>query len=844
MDGRRNLALVSWGAPLCLLLAVAQGAYAQSDDPIALQRQAIQQLDAFVAHARKTGDLRSRVRDLAQIDAALTASNQMLAARGDWSALVLGLIKQGHVYRMQSNWQAAVGYYQQAEQAARRAGSIVQQADALAWKSLAESNRRNYGQAAADGKEAVRLAEKAGDNDVLARALDVLGAAQIYQLDLAGAADTINREVEVAKQAKDPMTPYFAYLNRGEVYKQYGQRCDFQRSFEACKQALERARTDYQKALAIVRELGHSALVRQTEQLLQVVEFNASMNRFTESNVNTLSKTDIFHPKTLSNVVVTERFVPEPSEPPPALVAMYEDTKRLASRGFESDGVDMRNAFTEGRLNEMRGNNDAAQAFYLKAVKLLENDRRSLRDERSRGTFMADRVVFYYAVVQQLLEHRRYAEAFEMFERSRSRSLADLLATRKLGLGRPEEQKLYAESAQLRTEIADAQGRLFELTSQGDAANRSQIATLQGQIRALEDRFQKVSSRIAVESPRLQSLLMSTPASLAALQQSMRAERYELLQYLVQDTGVIVWHISADSVFVRNVFLPRDEVIRKVSSLQKSLSDRNAPFDETTAQELFLYLIAPVLPRIRSDRLVIVPHDDLTYIPFQVFKDPADGRYLGERFHITYAPSATVLLGLRPSPGLIGARLLAVADPGIAAAGPEVRGIAKLFPNRSKIVTDALAREGEIKTWVRDFDVIHLSVHGKFDAAEPMLSHLSFAPAAEDDGRLTAAEMFGLPLDQSRLVVLSACETGRAEATHGNEILGMVRALLYAGANTLVVSYWEVDSAATALWMQRFYEAALTQPLPQAARAALLAVKNDPAYRHPFFWAAFGMVGR
>ena len=73
--------------------------------------------------------------------------------------------------------------------------------------------------------------------------------------------------------------------------------------------------------------------------------------------------------------------------------------------------------------------------------------------------------------------------------------------------------------------------------------------------------------------------------------------------------------------------------------------------------------------------------------------------------------------------------------------------------------------------------------------------------------------MFGLPLDRSRLVVLSACETGRAEATHGNEILGMVRALIYAGAGTLVLSYWEVDSAATALWMQTFYQAALSRPI-------------------------------
>jgi CHAT domain-containing protein len=194
------------------------------------------------------------------------------------------------------------------------------------------------------------------------------------------------------------------------------------------------------------------------------------------------------------------------------------------------------------------------------------------------------------------------------------------------------------------------------------------------------------------------------------------------------------------------------------------LADRNARFDKTTAREMFLFLIQPVLSRIRSERIVIVPHEDLHYVPFQVFQDPADGRYLGERFQITYAPSASVLLGLKRSPGLSGARLLAAADPSIEAAIPEVQAIAKLFPGRSKVVVDDLAREGDIKAWARDFEVIHLSVHGKFDGAEPMLSHLSLSRGSGDDGKLSAAEMFGLALDKSRLVVLSACETGRAEA--------------------------------------------------------------------------------
>ena len=109
-----------------------------------------------------------------------------------------------------------------------------------------------------------------------------------------------------------------------------------------------------------------------------------------------------------------------------------------------------------------------------------------------------------------------------------------------------------------------------------------------------------------------------------------------------------------------------------------------------------------------------------------------------------------------------------------------------------------------MKSAVGGYDVVHLAVHGKFDAAEPLLSYLELGGGGGDDGRLTAAEMFGLPLAKSRVVVLSACETGRAEATHGNELLGMERALIYAGAPALLLSQWQVDSEATARWMEAF----------------------------------------
>jgi len=835
-------------AALLCVLACAAPVVGQGD-PLELQRRAVQRIDGFVDQVRRGADVRIGLAELALAERELAASNLALAARGDWAALAVGLIKQGHISRMQSQWPNAIAFYQQAEEAAKRARHVAHQADALAWRALAHTNNRNVAQALADATAAVRLADTVDDKDIQARALDVLGGAQVAQGDLAGAAATIGKEVSIAAQAKDPAAIYYAYFNRGDVFQKTGEKCDYRREYDQCFEALDKARTDYQQAVTVARRLGFPFLAQQVEGVISNLETVRSRYQSYRGTMQSLRGSAIFHPKKASDVLVTERFVAAADDVPPALIQLYEQAKREARSPVvatvaASRTGDPTNRYTEGLLNEMQGNHDAALASYLKAVDLLDGDRRKLRDDRSRGTLLENRIGVYYAAAQQLLERRRYADAFEIVERSRSRALADLLATRGLTVGGGAQQQLFSDAMVVRSRLADAQGRLFEATSAPEGTRPAAIAALQAEVRTLESQQQALDARTAAESPRLQSLVNSKPATLQSLQASMRAEGYELLQYLTLDHAVLVWHITPDAVTVKNVFLPRDELNAKVASLQTSVSDANEKFDETTARELYLYLVQPVIAQVRARHLVIVPHEDLQYVPFQVFQDPADGRFFGERFQITYAPSASVLLTLKKPAPLSGGRLLAVADPGIPAAIDEVAAIAKLFPQPSKVVSDTLPREADVKAWVRDADIVHLSVHGKFDGAEPMLSYLSLAPGAADDGKLTAAEMFGLPLDKSRIVVLSACETGRAEATHANEILGMVRALLFAGAGTLVLSHWEVDSAATALWMQTFYQAALTGPVQEAARAALVKVKSTPQFSHPFYWGAFAMVSR
>lgn len=815
------------------------GMPARAADPAELQRDAVAKIDAFVDTFRKTGDYKSRVGDLADAERQLRASVDGFVGRGDLANAALSLIKLGQTQRMQAKWDAALPYYQQAEIAARKANHPAYQAKALTGQASTEDGLREYGDAQAHIEQAVNLASPLEDKTYLFDALAILAQLQMKQGNFNAAADSINRAFALP-EIKDDLL-YNAYMYRSSIYMLLAEKCDYLRSldFDVCFKALDREREDLTKALAIAQKLGWSGLAKWTQNLLDGNDARAELMGVRKRDNE---HAEHFYPEKPSDVLVTEQF----SEGHLSMSfwgAMEEQRKRFET---EAGGFATVTAATslhmDGSMQQSNGDHAGALVSFLKAVALLEQDRRNLQDDKARGTFLEDKMGIYYSAILELLQQRRYAEAFELMERSRGRALADMLASRQLSLSAAGDQQLYAELVRLRTAIAAKQTEFFRLINNGAISDA--LAPIDREIAGLEDAHRAQLARIALEAPRLQELTTSSAVPLSALQEQMKQYKFEVLEYLVTSTAVILWHINASSVHVRDVFLPRSELLAKVQALQKSLSDRHNPFDRKTARELYLFLIQPAAGWIGGERLVIVPHDALHSLPFQVLENPADGSSLGERYQISYAPSATIQGGLRKT--VVGAEktLLAAADPGIPEAANEVESIAKLYPGRSMVVLDSLIKESDVKASVGDYDIVHLSVHGKFNKQEPMLSYLDLAKGGQDDGRLTAAEMFGLPLGETTLVVFSACDTGKAEATASNEVLGMIRALLYAGASTVVLSYWEVDSASTALWMETFHRAAQSSSPAEAARLALREVKKRPEYAHPYFWGAFMLVTR
>lgn len=841
----------------CLTLAAALPlAFGQaSRDPQSLQKSGITKIDQWTDYVRRTGDARGTVSDLASAQVDLKASYDLFLQQKDYTGASWSTFKIANIQRLQNQFRQAAQTYQSAIEMAKLAHRTDYQTTALSNLSYSELQLGEIDAAEEHAREAVRLGANCGNKDFYFESLDIAGEVEVKRGNLVAAGEYLDRALAMSGQIDDKRRLYLAYMDRGDIYEEIVRKCDYQRNFDVCYQSLELARADYQKALAITQELGYTYFSQMFQGFLKELDTRKAMLKLMQHGDQTVTNTKLFSPQKPKDVLVTEHFTAGAMDAATlplieSAVKEFRDWQaRMQHQGLTVLDVNSSDLCLEGQYAEMKGDNVAALAAFQQSDDLLEKDRRKLGNEQARVAFMEDKLPCYFRPALILLDRKQYPEAFAIFERSRSRAMADLLASRPLSLATKQEQTLFSELQALNTSIAAQQEKLFNLTgSQDRDKSTNQIIDLQGKIAALQTQYEQLEFRITKEAPKLKELTTAQPTTLAGVQRSAAEGDYDILYYVVMEHALILWHIGGDEVEVKNVFLPHVELIKKAAALHDSLVARrdspDARFDEETSRQLFLYLIQPMLPSIKSHHLVLVPHEELNSIPFQALQDPSTGKYLGETFAISYAPSATVLASLENKSTLKSGRLLAVADPSIHEASDEVNAIGKLYPGRSKVVAQEAASKADVRTWVSNYDVVHFSVHGTFNGTDPLLSYLQFKETASDNGRLTAAEMFGLPLQKNTLVVLSACETGRVEATHANEVLGMVRSLLYAGAGMLVLSSWEVNAGSTRLWMETFYEKGQTSQPAEAARLALIAVRSRPEYSHPFFWAPFVMTGK
>jgi len=218
------------------------------------------------------------------------------------------------------------------------------------------------------------------------------------------------------------------------------------------------------------------------------------------------------------------------------------------------------------------------------------------------------------------------------------------------------------------------------------------------------------------------------------------------------------------------------DVVKTQSTDQKVFTEAN--------DRLQQILVDGVMRHLPSEKIYIVPHGILHYLPFQALF--SDGRYLIERHQIGYTPSASVLRYVLGTSKSRTKHLFALGNPDLGApqldlphAEKEVQDIRKWFP-KARVLTRQDATEAEFKQHAADFDILHIASHGEFNPEAPLLSCLRLGAGQGEDGRLETQEIFDLDLD-AYLVSLSACNTALGKMTKGDELMGLTRAFIYAG---------------------------------------------------------------
>lgn len=502
-----------------------------------------------------------------------------------------------------------------------------------------------------------------------------------------------------------------------------------------------------------------------------------------------------------------------------------------------------------GHLKRVQERDDEAQTYLALALTQIEELRGHLAQEALRTSFLRDKTAAYEDLLELHLgrgDDESLRQAFGVAERAKSRTLVDLLS------GVITSRQAVAIDPELASRLAALQSDLnATYNSFLDAGDEANPAELRSRAARLEEEISQLRLRAVADVTTPDQL--DQPLSFDVVQAQLPPGLVLLAYHIIGDEILAFLHRQGELRVVRR--------LARVSDVQELLQRLGAQWDrfragpdfagkhmailEKSAQRVLLSLhaelIAPLEAWLKQDaQLAIVPHGILHNVPFQALFDGKD--YLIDRCEVSYAPSTTVLAlcQQRRSSGPTRAVIAGAADVLIPAALEEVREVAGQLAAggiESATLTDEAATLDAFNARAPGCDVLHLACHGLFRSDNPMFSAVKL-----HDGWLTAADVMQLDL-QDALVTLSACESGRSTVLPGDEVIGLPRAFLGAGAASVVVSLWLVQDETTVTLMTEWYR----QLRAGRGRAAALKAAQQTLrerYPHPYYWAPFVLMGK
>jgi CHAT domain-containing protein/Tfp pilus assembly protein PilF len=533
-------------------------------------------------------------------------------------------------------------------------------------------------------------------------------------------------------------------------------------------------------------------------------------------------------------------------------------------------------------LARQQKNYSQAQRYLQRALAIIETQRAAIPDPETKTAF-AERYFNAYTLQAQLaLDQQQPQQAALALERSRARTLAELMFTRALPVptNAPQALKdLIAQQEQLQRDFL----LLARQQRQANANDADTVQRLQAQSRQLADRQRKLDQRLRQQFPNYAELLNPQPPSLKRVQAALDANTV-LLYHAFADKELLIVAVSRQAVRGYRVKVDVRALERDLTEFQRLVAkpplERTADERASVAQlgrRLYATLIKPAEPSLKNAKTVLLcPEGALNRLPWGALVVSVDrqGRptYWIERVAMGLTLSAGVYLqarAVRPAPrgvaiaavsqyrnpqGSQGASVVTLTRrsgsalndlPDLPLVKQETARLKQALNNLGVVaVQEGDATPARARQIAQQARVVHFACHARADNVDPLGSGLLLAPAGSDAGLLTAADVVRGWRLQADVVMLSACATAVGVSRRYEGLYGLARAFLFAGSRSVGASLWRVDDVSTARLMGAFYRGyASGVGKAEALRRAQVELLRRQEYSDPYYWSAFILIG-
>ena len=520
---------------------------------------------------------------------------------------------------------------------------------------------------------------------------------------------------------------------------------------------------------------------------------------------------------------------------------------------IDTSGLRHQAYFVLGQIEEAAGDLESAYRAYRRSQSTLEQLRSHLQVEELKIGFLEDRLSVYERLVWLTLRRGAATEEkeaiFTYIERAKSRSLADLMGFRAHAL--PPTSAARSDQAEqirkLREELNWYYRQIDLQEMRRDDRGREGITQLLQVSRQQEDHL--------IRSLRQ---LQTKDQEYGSLQAAATIDLQDICSVLPEDTALIEYYFTRGLIYCcilsgKTLEITAVSVVSRVKEIHRQLQfqlskcrlgqDYVAEFgplihEATKAQLHFLYneLVAPVNHLLDKKNLIVVPHGFLHYVPFHALFDGC--RFLLDRFTISYAPSASVyyLCQVKKTKPRNEVLVMGVFDDEMHHLRSEVHAVADIFSS-SRLFTGEQASEQVLKRYGNESSILYLATHKFHRRDNPMFSSIQLGTS-----ELFVFNLYNLKI-QADIVVLSGCGSNLNGIESPEELVAMTRGVLYAGAQSALVTLWDAQDQSATLFMRSFFrEVKKGSSRASALQEAMIEVRTR--YPHPYHWAPYVLVGK